>query len=308
MQCAYELKLYTDNNGVLWYNNGREHSASSVNGSIDDFLTQTWLSKDVTKIKVLGHRSTANLICKLYEAQQPQSKTLLAAVHVGSPAVLGSKLRANPLMTFSAMDELVLPASCGGWHELCEQDYRQYDLVRQLDADKELTATLHLKLRAHPAYPAVSFIPTVNYLASAQFLAEIVDPRWFVDPLKPDRTSRLRSYFGMHLDTMRKVLQGNTASTRAIKAHMLYTSWACGSHKRVTINSPADFLFKLAASATSNDKGMLKACVKYLTFVRGVWLQNLATRGRTLFVPEYFFNEATEVTCFKEHLKRLVSS
>lgn len=307
-QQATDLRIYTDDSGVVWFRTAKEFGRACASElSVDDFLNQP-IMRNIKTLHILGFRSNAELICKLHEARNVVSNNyherspLPLNIKIGTPMCVPSAARTDPSAILTLMSELDLPYSCGGWHELTQHDYRMYDLVRKCANTETLTADMLDALRNHPAYLAVSFVNTFDEYSSAKMLAEIIDPRWFVDPLNPDRTSRLRKYMGMRLDQSNDMFDfNNQQDLRAVRAQLLCRSWSGGKASTASLN----FLYRMLTSDTSGsqDKRFFKACLKYLHFVRAVWLDQLAAKDRTLFVPEYFFEDEFDVAKYKLHAK-----
>lgn len=310
-QNASDLRLCTDANGMIWF------TTDQVGGKIhtSELIADEWVQKvadsqtfnDVSRIRIFGTQVNAALICALYE-QAAKTPSAVPLIQIGSPAYVPSEHKSNPERLFAAMADLSLPTSCGGWHDMTADDYTTYGICRVFNKTTALTdaekAEVTRLVELHPAYPAISFTPSFCPLTSGLMIDSIVDPRWFVDPIKPDRTSRLRSYMGMQIDTLEKAFRGDTSNPRAARARMVFGAWSHGS-LAIPMEDPRNFLFRILQSTEDPAKALLKACVRYLSFVRNVWLHEIAPKGRTLFVPEYFFSTPAEMVSYRKHVDKL---
>lgn len=320
-QNAADLRLCVDTDGMIWFTT--EHAQGKAHTSelgadvwVEKFLTTQNLG-DISRIRIFGFAESAPLLCALYEAAVRTPTLVPQVIQIGTPAHIPSEHRNSPIKIFAAMDDLQLPTSCGGWHDMNVNDYNMYRVTKFIrygpvpeGGPEEYKQVLMELLQVHPAFPALSFIPSWEPTWAAQLCGQIVDPRWFVDPMKPDRTSRLRSYMGMQIDSVELALSGGNDlhNNRAARARIVQAAWTRGD-MTTHIEDPRNFLLRILnapgnESATPSRR-LLKSCVRYLNFVRNVWLDGLAPRGRTLFVPEYFFTEEYEAKAYRKHVEQL---
>lgn len=310
-QNAADLRLCVDPTGVIWFTTeqayGKAHmSELGAEEWVDKFLTTANLG-DIARIRIFGFQTSAPLICALQDAIRAPNLPPYT-VQIGSPAHVPAEAKKDPRKLFAAMDDLVLPTSCGGWHDMTTHDYSCYNLIKFMTRQKKLPddfdVAVQSYLAAHPAYPAISFIPSHSPMMSAMMLSAIIDPRWFVDPLKPDRTSRLRSYMGMQIESVERAIKGCDLNDRAQRAQWVFGSYTFGDLTSGSPTAPGNFLLRLI-DTTKGAKGTLKASVRYLSFVRNVWLNSIAPKGRCLFVPEYFFEDEFEAAAYRKHVEQL---
>lgn len=292
-----QIILHTDTTGTIWYESSDNPGAvKSSSVEYRRLLDQDWCPTTAV-IKVPGFRHNAKLIVELFDAIAGGRYGLSLQVGTPAEAIIAGKL--EPCNVVLKVKELELPPSCGGWRQLTVKEAASYRLIAAYDAQ---ASNIERLLQLHPAYPVFSFISAPTQ-AAVRTVVDIVDPRWFVDPFKPDRTSRLRSYMGMHIDTVGALLSGaDLKSNKSARARNLIANWR-------NIQSPNrnSFLDDVVADTGSmaEAKGVLKASVKLLTFIKDVWLDQTADRGRTLFVPEYFFNNDKDALDFKAHLAKI---
>src|SRR5690606_9579989 len=86
-----------------------------------------------------------------------------------------------------------LPTSLGGWHAFGPADYPTYAMAEALAAGQSPLGLL----RRHPVWPLLRFIMHLQPAPTCALLATILDPRWYVDPARPDSLSRLKAYLGL---------------------------------------------------------------------------------------------------------------
>ena len=306
-----ELKLFVDGEGTLWFGDGTRNANASNLGP-REFISQDWLQA-FERIQVLGFSTNARLICELLNKRGASPDMLPAIIQVGTPSVCSSAAaRSDPNVVMRQMAEVhTRPPSLGGWHEVTIQDFIQYGLLLELEeTGGEYSAAIGRLMSIHPAWPALSFIPSRDEGMGAKMLAIIRDPRWYADVVHPNRTSKLFSYLGLMEGNMSSVTGGflednkKAKGMHADRADIVFRSWACGK-SHAEDNTPEGFLWRVLAEAPTKQKGMLKACKRYVSLVRNVWLDNLAAPGRTLFVPEYFFDKKEEAEAYRYHLKKL---
>lgn len=306
-QSTLDLRLHVDEAGVIWFGTDKESwkpHASEL--SVVDFSSQDWV-RDATRIRLFGSRKNARLISTLMSERHRDKALMPPTMSVCSPIFLTDEIRNDPARVLRLMDEVRIPGSCGGWHELDDNDLNIYFMAAQTElVSPENEDQVDYYLRKHPAYAALTFIPTHNKFAALDLLNHILDPRWFVDPAHPDRTSRLRSYLGLRPEVMEKVFLGQPKSKQENRAKLVLNTWSTGDYSSADINNPASFLMRTVRDAEDREKGLLKASIRFISFLRGVWLNATAPRGRTLFVPKYFFDTEEEVKAFEEHTAKHV--
>jgi hypothetical protein len=115
----------------------------------------------------------------------------------------------------------------------------------------------------HPAWPAITFRPHHHKPSGISLISLIGDPRWYVDPERPDSTKGLIEAFGLGRDgedNLKKVLNGTAPDTGV--AQVVVRAGFGG--REITMDSD-----KLLTEARS-----------FLRMVCSVWLDNL-TAPRT---------------------------
>jgi hypothetical protein len=329
-----EIRLHTDQDGRIWVQD-RGEEPRAMGTDPDWLVTQWWLQEAVT-IRLLAGLYNADLIAALHGSRCVNKKP--RRVLLGNPNLL--PLEQKRLTTiFSRMDGWDMPPSLGGWRELTDTDYVTYALAGVLQKSHgKLNNLAERLLRSHPAWPAVSFLSTTKLEAVCQLICEILDPRWHVDPTKPDARKRIHSRLGLGhsgLTNIGYVLGVETQPDRGIEnARLVLEAWTGGDLRPPEVIDASAFLWRIAMKEPSGAKGLLRASQVFLTFLHDVWLDNLTpmrqyepvTRklGRKapgsvnymrmvkakcyspqLFVPEHFFEQSQEVKAWQQHTERL---
>jgi hypothetical protein len=195
----------------------------------------------------------------------------------------------------------------GGWHALTDREYAGYSLTALLNAGPADAHHVAELLAQHAAWPALSFITHLDLQATAQVLAEIGDPRWFIDPERPDSMSRLRSYFGLP-----PADGGKMSARRTLRRDLLKRAWA---RPFADIKEPGAFLWRYAKCHHSSARAELATSQYFLAYLRHTWLDALcgdAVRAyvragspirhdQGLFIPGHFFKRPADADAYARH-------
>jgi hypothetical protein len=161
---------------------------------------------------------------------------------------------------------------------MTRQDYDMFALVRDGVDDVKLWSN-------HPAAKAIHFIADCNggsVRAGFQLVSEIIDPRWFVDPRRPNNNSRLYAYLGA-LPSNAKAAMSNEYCVHIRRAQLL-TNWCLGECKRTRLS----FLVNMLPD-DDRAKGWLAATHLAIDMLKAVWLDTISP-DRDLFIPAYAFS------------------
>lgn len=313
--------------GKVWTNPADLHTrAVSSDVAPALFAELPWV-KSAEGIYVLGSERNAELIATLSLESVINKSTFMPKMYVASP---GKDFRFDytrePSYVLTYMQQLATRAgSTGGFHELENSDVAHYQLMRELAQTKgRVTQTVRRLLRIHPAWPAISFVTTADETSAAKMLTSIIDPRWYVDEIYPDRLSSLKGFLGLTDRNIDAALSGNVIADRYFKrARNVYTAWAGGMPgNSKSIGEPGNFLLRRLASYDSGicstkgqskaatTRSVLRTCNHFLAFVRNVWMHQIvngATKHRNvdLFIPEYFFQREEDASAYRAHLADL---
>jgi hypothetical protein len=300
------LKVHTDaKTGSVWLIDGDGPPGDTGRDS-ERFAAE--LPPGPLTVRVLGFRENARLISSLYR-RRPAHPGL--SVEVGRPVVVPWEQLdgQGPEHVLFEIRQLAVqcPSSMGGWHALTDREYAGYALTALLNsgpADAHHVADL---LGRHAAWPALSFITHLDLQATAQVLAEIGDPRWFIDPERPDSMSRLRSYFGLP-----PAEGARTSARRAHRRDLLRRAWA---RPFADIREPGAFLWRHAKCHHSAARAELATSQYFLAYLRHSWLDSLCgdavrkyvregaavAHDQGLFIPEHFFKRPEDASSFRRH-------
>ncbi len=318
--CAQQgrlVHLYIDDRKVVWGDGFDGHGAfTRLDGGLQEACDRLQ-REGPWRIRALALRRHASLWLKLYEQFRGQH-----ALEIATPRVIGHDT--DPRRVWAKMQLCAaLPSSMGGWRAFTEEDYCSQVLVRDLYrgySHWELPRRTQKCLYKHPAWHDVSFIENVCEVASAVVLAMISDPRWWIDPDHPDRSSSLRSYFRVF-----------PAAARAVESHSCKEhseAWCDRYYKRQyvrleylaavfgypiaidqgRIHEPGSFLAR-RYTEIGGARGLLSACRTALQYIVSMWRAEIARRYRPeqyqeLFVPQHFFSGAALEAYLAHHAKR----
>ena len=238
----------------------------------------------VDEVRLFGTRLNADLICWLYQARSDSGYSF--NIQLGTPGVCRQADLADPMKALSKIGDLHgrVPSQ-GGLHDMNKHDFTTYLLICALKrSGGKLTEDIENLLTLHPAWPAISFIPSLDLLATAKMLSHVVDPRWYVNPRFPDRSSNLKARLGLVLQNMLHYTQDAKGSINKGSALNVLRAWA----NKAEASHPAAFLQRCQYRQDTPEKGLLRASHLFARFISGVWLQSMETQTE-LFVPEYFF-------------------
>ncbi|MEP0826253.1 MAG: hypothetical protein HRF40_12280, partial [Nitrososphaera sp.] len=158
-QNATDLRLYVDSYGVVWFGTSREQGKAHVSECPISELIQQPMIREAERIRILGSRRGAAMICALYDARQLDPAGMPQIIQIGTPSCIPKESQDDPYQILSLMDDLRLPSSCGGWHEISKADNDTYGLIDTVMGNASVE-DIKAKLEKHPAYAAISFIPT----------------------------------------------------------------------------------------------------------------------------------------------------
>ena len=316
---ADDLRLHRETGSTLgawiWFTQRGQQTAYPMDPT--SFVSQDWVHA-APVVQILGTVDNAPLIDALYRARHTQGTP--GRIQVGSPWPYDLDAeRPDALTIFSRMSLLDrLRPSQGGWHDLTRHDYVSYALCRTVfEARGRCTGVAEKFLKAHPAWPALSFLPTLDQPRSALLLSLMVDPRWYIDPENPDRSARLKSYFGLGsgkgdaspIRLMEAILEKRKPegplATKMAKIQTVLDTWAGMDRDPdpyLIGDEPRNFLWRIALEAPNRAVGLVRACHVFLRFVAETWTQAVSDGHPDLFVPAYFFHDPAVAAEWVNHL------
>jgi len=317
---------------AVWYLDRAGLPQSSQMG-IQEFVRSDIL-RQAECVRVIGSPTNADLIVALFDRKV---RGQLASVAVATPLVCHTaRERCDPATVLFRMRRFFRAPSQGGFHEVVEHDYTAYALSRELQRNGHVTAQARRLLRRHPAWKPLTFIPTLDADSCAELLALVIDPRFFVDICRPDRTAKLEGYLGLNPRTQAAVTYGMAKHPHNYeRCKLVLNCWKRAELEmqigelydlvgpRVIAGAdrpgvrPGDFLWRRwgyisgrgpdsrqpAKSASAAD---LAASKRFIQFLRAAWLQELYREAAMpdcgqLFDAKYFFRQDIVVAQEYDH-------
>lgn len=294
------LKLHTDVDGTIWYADGnREPLRSGLDAQ--QFLARLEQHSKLN-LRVLGLTENSRLIARLLARSDRDWRVELA----GPVALETIAERRDPRVTLYRMRQLRLAPSLGGWHAATDADLKAYMLVEAVTTGQPYDVLV----TQHPAWHDVTFLPTPDADACASMLGHLIDPRWFIDPLKPERLSQATSYMGLIPKVMTDVFTGNVkpnSGSHQRCAAVFHAWWRPGqpNPEPADMERPNHFIWRNYRANGHGPKGALRASQKFLDYVLRTWLQQILClspghRQQELFSPDAML-QALEVKAYREH-------
>jgi len=297
------LRLHQSPDGRLWFGDDLR-VASDCGEDVNRFICGPVI-RGYPKIRLLGTPGNADLIERLHILRKKAGLPTDQKIQVGSPVICRNT--DDPIETLRAMWHWSVNQGLGGrWVELEDKDFATYSLIAELQRTGNKTnEKVRQILRYHPAWPALSFLPILNTDVACQLVATIVDPRWFIHPVRPNRANKLFKYMGLTPKNVRHLLLDEGEPDRGYyRAALVVSTWMHSPPPRPDLGDPRSFLHRILGSFDCPARGFLAANKKFLRFMREVWLQGL-TPGRRVFCPSLFFRERYEAEAYEKHLTML---
>lgn len=291
------VKATVDADGVVWVLDGTS-IPSSTRMSAGEYLASSLLPSD-RWFRVPGGARNAGLLLGLYGKVRDGS---VVGLDVCSPALLGDASSPADVVLFAARGCRLRP-SLGGWHEFLEDDAvahalaaRAYSLVPWDEVE------VGVLLRAHPASRSFDFAEISDRRGLAYVLGQVIDPRWYVDPIDPDGSAnRLTQFLGVD---PRTASEDPPKSERARRYRAVRGCWHSGESPPLADLRPGQFPWRSWYAKGGGQKGELSGSKKLVEFIRQTWTAALCRSGQRgrLFVPEYFFSAAVDAEAYRRHL------
>lgn len=291
------LKLHTATDGSVWFSDGNRVPIASGT-QVEEFVDSLGQRSGKLNVRMIGSHANAKLVTMLH-----RRCLMSGSLELASPLICGTAVeRATAEAALYWMRQCKLPSSLGGWHPLTDLDYPAYAMIRQLQDDSTFNDHVEALLKVHPAWHDLKFIETISPDWVAWLLTFIIDPRWYIDPDRPDRVSKLQSYLGLTPKIMARVVEGDHEAGAASRCRAVLGAWSDNGPPATAVDyeSPGNFLWRICKSAGAGIRGLVRASQKFVVYLRHTWLQ--ALYGRTeLFMPEMLFKRADEIEAYKAH-------
>ena len=274
------LRLHRGPAGEVWAAAGRQAPAA-VASDVRGFL-QAAAWGDFQVVRLLGCLSNASLIAGLWLHATPPRQT-----QVASPQVCQHRAElGRPEIALWRARQCLLSPSLGGWHTLTAADAVSYTMATLPDGSDRRAC-----LPQHPAWAAISFLQPCDLAAVAELLAAVLDPRWFLDPNKPERISRAQAFLGQTPGVPKSAA---TAHRRQLVRQAWYGSG------QPDIAAPGAFLWRRYLKA-----GELKAGRTFTAYLLRAWQAELVRQQSavpvdSLFAPDLLLSPS-ELLAFRQH-------
>lgn len=235
--------LHSTTTGELWaaVGHGQPYATGFRHMAAVQFVAGL---EDVAVVRVAGLQRQATMIVLLFDAGLP--------LQLASPALVRQLATASEAIL--QMQQWLLSPSLGGWRIATREDRLVYAMA---------DAGLYVLVDLHPVWRAWSFIEGISEAAAGQFMATTLDPRWFVNPAKPDRIAKVQAWWH-----------------GASRASVVRRVWA--GQRPDDLQQPGAFLWQ--RSETRDAAAADKLCVAFLVHT---WRDAVrpATTTESLFDP-----------------------
>jgi hypothetical protein len=226
------------------------------------------------------------------------------------PGFLGTeRARKDPVNSLMMMRKISYPASVGGWHQATDSVIGSYAMARSVLTNPSSERLL----KSHCVWPALSFVCGLNTHACCLLIASVLDPRRFVDRVRPDRSAKLKRYLGLDKETVASVLDNKMGRYASERCAMAMSAWM-GDGKTKDIESPGEFVRRVYSRNMRRTDGnkvvsALRATQVFVDYLRHVWLAALSVGNNTteaMYAAEHFFNTESEVKGFVSHMRKVL--
>lgn len=270
--------LHMDQSGIIW-------------GMTPQGAARPILSQDLDKVlragsyRIVGLPENYRLITQLYALLVRRKAK--APIWVGSPEVCPRR-NCAPDLILSCLSVLEVHDNLHTrWHAVINETYNNFLLLGTLQQEgfSDLTTQIY---NSHCLRPFCQFLGLNDVGLAIELIAHIVDPRWYINPSRPYRMSRLESYFGLvptQLKTQRPARQRRfEALAEAFDA----------------LPSDSPLWGEVAARAESKS-GRVRGYRMLLGFLARNWLARLTTLDH--FDPTRFFVRPESRTLYIRQFK-----
>lgn len=302
------LRLHISPEGEVWYADGSGEPIGS-GSTITQFMEHPIFRRSPRAVRLLGVPANASLICQMYELALMRA---ISHVEVAGPLVCDSEIELQePMTALFRMRQCLLHPSLGGWHVLSDADVFVYRLLRAFQLAGDVTTRMRLDFKAQQLWCYLSFIRGVSVDACIRLVMLIVDPRWFVSPMRPERIARLESFLGLTPEVQRIVTNRVTAlpNAKSNRCALTLSAWKSGEPPSQSERAiPGNFLWRDWKASGGGVKGDLRASQRFVTYLRHTWMQSIvlqrsAGRPIEVFDPTLIFKAADELAGYRAHIQ-----
>lgn len=182
--------LHADSDGVVW--------KIGSGGTLQPY-SQIYTSKNLPNgtFRLIGCKANYRIITELYsKLRQPEesSTILIGSTSLIYPQHASYSTVLSKLATLSVHD-----SSVNSWHVMRGREFNNYFLLLAYK-EEGYTDLVRILFSYHATCKYFEFIGLSDREAAVGLIAAIVDPRWFVNSVRPNKTDKLESSFGLRLD------------------------------------------------------------------------------------------------------------
>ncbi len=296
------VKVTTSPDGIVWVLDGDKLPRSTRMG-VAEFIRRGFF-RDPKYLRVPGLVRNARLLTELHLAVRRDE---YYSLEVCSPlCCFSSEQRDDPATLLYNARQFDYPISSGGWRYFDNADMYSASLTaRYAEGGLDDEATLQFELASHPAYPAVTFIKHLDQVSVAALLGLIFDPRWYINPLEPDRSNKLQQFLG--LDPKCQAAKDPSSGDRVARNRLVLACWKNGPVPTPADIGPGQFLWKTWYARGGGTRGDLAASKRLVDYLRQSWLMFVCRGGMQseVFVPKLFFGaDSPDAAAFESHVGR----
>ncbi len=299
------LRLHTDSEGIVWC--GQSGVQAYCSGTTPEEFVLSQAYQDAQHVRVLGVSANARLICSIYDKKFKQLNKK-QVVQLGSPACCFHKSHLDSPQF--VLQQMWQPATAvtSRWYGITNYDYTNYMSIAALQEYNQVGTKLRQLIRYHPAWVALTFPATCSIEYGCRLACEIVDPRWYNQHGRPERTNCLMVHLGLTPENFRLLSKTNPPHGSALSnAATVLHAWAGNRiETKVDLADPRNYLWRIChAHREQNYRGLLKASRAFVRLVRWTWLQEIAQAGQPVFEPGRYFKHQSESVAYAEHLLQI---
>lgn len=294
------LRLHTDKDGCIWYGDDDSLGTNSFL-EVQDFFgsnSNEYNTDSIHHISLLGIKSNAKLIVALQRrrAAKPELNKQ-QQIQLFSPSIIATQaMRNNPE---EVLQNLWQPNSFGALAGLCHamdnNDFCSYFMtseIGELDIVPEIVTRI---APYHPAWPAIAYLKYYDINSACKLLTEIMDPRWYRHPFRPNRCSRLFSYLGLTPQNIKAYLSYGKPDRHYERAKLAISTWFNAD------KLDNGFLWRYYIGHSDQIKGLLRSTQRFISFLQTVWLSNISyPHPEMSFSKAIFFKDTLEELAFEK--------
>lgn len=295
VQTDRSIRVHCDPTGEIWYGDDYDVAVPSTL-SADEFADSPALA-DIQNVRLIGSIGNAHLIERLYAANH--KRKVPYQIQLSGPQTCGGRVPEPARDVLSCLwytsihQQLLCP-----WYAMQRKDYSAYALAAEVHANGVTQKAIEI-MRYHPAWPALSFVPTLNPEPACELLSIVLDPRWYRDPERPSRRSRLYTYLGLSDANIKALLYRAKPRHQFEHADVAVSAWLSDGTLADEPKTPKDFLVRVALMHERQHHGVLVATRRFVRFVTAVWEHERSTQE--LFSVEAFFRYEAEQNAYRAH-------